>query len=232
MIGQEYALLERSLPDDHAKISAAQDMILEAYREAPDRTLDLLDFGCGAGDAIDFFADALPGARYHGVDIEGSPEVSSRTRADADFRSYDGRTLPYDDRSFDLVYTRQVFEHVRHPDVVSREILRVLRPGGLFVGSMSNLEPYHSYSIFNFTPYGVFRLLDDNGFELMRLRPGPEGISLIIRQLTLRRIGNFRLVYPAISLAALIKGWDVRRQNYLKMRFSGHICFIARVPEE
>ena len=96
---------------------------------------------------------------------------------------------------------------------------------------MSNLEPYHSFSIFNYTPYGVFRLLEDNGFDLMRLRPGPEGISLIVRQLTLRRIRNLRLVYPAISLAALIRGWDVRRQNYLKLRFSGHICFIARVPE-
>ena len=130
MIGPEYPYLERFLPDDHAKISAAQDMISEAYRDTPLRPSKLLDFGCGAGAAVDFFAETLPGARYHGVDIEGSPEVLSRARADADFRSYDGQTLPYDDRSFDLVYTRQVFEHVRHPDVVTREILRVLRPGG------------------------------------------------------------------------------------------------------
>jgi len=232
MIGPEYHELERFLPDDHAKISTAQDMITEAYRDAPSHPSKLLDFGCGTGAAVDFFTAMFPGARYYGVDIEGSPEVSSRTRADADFRSYDGDALPYDDRSFDLVYTRQVFEHVRHPDIVAREIRRVLRPGGLFIGSMSNLEPYHSFSIFNYTPYGVFRLIDDNGFDLMRLRPGPEGISLIVRQITLRRIRNFRLVYPAISFGALVKGWDVRRQNYLKLRFSGHICFIARVPEQ
>lgn len=230
MRGPEFKILREFLPYDHARVSSAQDMVAEAFSDGRARDVDLLDFGCGAGDAMDFLAAELPGSRYHGVDIEGSPEVSARTRTDSAFRSYDGTTLPYDDRSFDLVYSRQVFEHVRRPDTVTREILRVLRPGGLFVGSMSNLEPYHSFSIFNYTPYGVYRLIHDNGLELVRLRPGPEGVSLIVRQLTMRRIGRFPLVYPAVWLGAWLRRWDVPLQNYLKLRFSGHICFIARAP--
>jgi len=66
----------------------------------------------------------------------------------------------------------------------------------------------------------------------MRLRPGSEGISSIVRQLTLRRTRHVRQAYPAVSLAAQIRGWDVWRQNQLKRRFIGHICFIAGIPEE
>jgi len=232
MVGPEYPLLEKYLPVDHSRVSTSEDMIREAYRDASSGPSSLLDLGCGAGNAVDFFAQTLPGALYHGVDIEGSPEASSRTRVDASFRSYDGQNLPYDDRYFDLVYSRQVFEHVRHPDVVVHEIFRVLRPGGLFIGSMSNLEPYHSFSIFNYTPYGVYRLLEDNGFKLRCLRPGPESLSLIARQITSRRICNFRLIYPAVRVASAIRGWDIKRENYLKLRFSGHICFIAQIPTE
>lgn len=226
MLGPEFDLLKTCIPNDTAKPATAQSMV----RETCDAGIrSILDFGCGGGDAIDFFRDALPGASYCGVDIEVSPEVRARTRRDVEFDTYAGETLPYPDRSFDLVYSRQVFEHVRHPDRATQEIRRVLRPGGLFVGSLSNLEPYHSFSIFNYTPYGAYRLLADNGFDVLALRPGPEGTNLIVRQLTMRRIGWFGVIYPAIRLAAIARGWDARRQNYLKLRFSGHICFAARV---
>ena len=203
-------------------------MVREAFPNGANRGLTVLDFGCGGGNAIDFLSAALPGCRYHGVDIKSSPEVQQRVRSDGNFRTYDGRNLPYEDASFDLVYSQQVFEHVRYPDVVMQEIFRVLRPGGYFVGSMSNLEPYHSFSIFNYTPYGVFCLLEGNGFELLTMRPGPEGLSLIVRQMTMRHIGWFQLAYPAIAILAKLRGWDAVRRNYLKLRFSGHICFVAQ----
>lgn len=202
-------------------------MLREAVRRLGPGAPRVLDFGCGDGRGLDVVRAASGSARYSGVDIEASPEVESRIRADGDFRTYDGRDLPYEDASFDIVYSRQVFEHVRHPDHAAREIARVLRPGGLFVGSLSNLEPYHSFSIFNYTPYGVFRLLEDNGFTLHAMRPGVEGMGLIVRQLTKRRIGGFRLAYPLFGLAGKVAGWDARRQNYLRLRFSGHISFLA-----
>ncbi|MCI0422590.1 MAG: class I SAM-dependent methyltransferase [Acidobacteria bacterium] len=36
----------------------------------------------------------------------------------------------FQDRSFDLVITQDVFEHVFHPDLAIREIVRTLKPGG------------------------------------------------------------------------------------------------------
>jgi ubiquinone/menaquinone biosynthesis C-methylase UbiE len=169
-----------------------------------------------------------PVRHYVGIDIEGSPEVRSRTRTDGEFRTYDGYTLPFSSKRFHALDTRRVFEHVRYPDRIMRELRRVIQSNGYFVGSLSYLEPYHSHSIFNYTPYGLYRILNENGFRLEKIRPGIEGVSLIVRQLTARRVARAQFAYPAISLAAKIAGWDTRRVNYMRLRFSGHICFAAR----
>ena len=66
-----------------------------------------------------------------GADIERSPEVAERTREDAEFVTFDGESLPFEDASFDLVYCKQVLEHVRRPEPLVAEVARVLRAGGL-----------------------------------------------------------------------------------------------------
>lgn len=51
-------------------------------------------------------------------------------------RNQDLQQLTYRSRSFDLVLTSDVMEHVRHPDRAWAEIYRVLRPGGAHVFSI------------------------------------------------------------------------------------------------
>jgi SAM-dependent methyltransferase len=228
MLGPEFPEIEAAIPDDHSRISGAEDLLGEILADRADAALEILDLGCGDGRGLDLVRSHAPHGRYRGVDIEGSPEVRSRERTDGQFLAYDGVNLPFGRGEFDVVYSRQVLEHVRHPDLVVREVHRVLRTGGYFVGSLSNLEPYHSFSIFNYTPYGVFRLMEDNGLALRTMRPGPEGIGMTVRQLSGRRVNGFRLVYPLVELGGMIGKWDARCRNYIKLRFSGHICFVAR----
>ena len=45
----------------------------------------------------------------------------------------DIQNLSYEDNSFDLVITQDVFEHVRNPEIAWREVYRVLKPGGYHV---------------------------------------------------------------------------------------------------
>ena len=78
----------------------------------------VLDVGCGTGVSLDLFRDLAPLPRWMGIDIEGSPEVRARTRADGDFRTFNGTDLPLGNASVDLVYSRQVFEHVRYPELL------------------------------------------------------------------------------------------------------------------
>ena len=52
------------------------------------------------------------------------------------YRSEDLEHQTFDDESFDLVLTQDVFEHLLAPDLAIREIARTLRPGGAHIGTV------------------------------------------------------------------------------------------------
>jgi ubiquinone/menaquinone biosynthesis C-methylase UbiE len=83
----------------------------------------VLDIGCGEGYVLDELA-ARGVTGVQGVDI-----VDIRRNKEHGFRLYDGQTLPFPDRSFDLVVLSFVLHHV--PDdkklVLLEEALRVSR---------------------------------------------------------------------------------------------------------
>jgi SAM-dependent methyltransferase len=229
-----FQVLGAYLPDDHSRQMTAESMAFESW---PQDARSVLDLGCGSGASIDTFkALALQrghGIHWRGVDIAGSPEVRARVRQDGTFDTFDGVSLPYADASFDVVYSDQVFEHVRHPDQLVREVARVLKPGGRFMGTVSYLEPYHSYSIFNFTPYGLVCVLQDAGFHVDALRPCVDGLTMIWRQLLLRprffryfinRVSPLNLLFSAVGKVFRLQP---RLQNYLKVQVAGQICFLA-----
>ena len=173
---------------------------------------------------------------WYGVDIETSPEVKKRRRKSALISSFNGINLPYPDRYFDLIFCHQVLEHARNPDALIIDAFRILKPNGLFVGSVSYLEPYHSFSIFNFTPYGIVRVFEDAGFDFKEIRPGGDAWTLINRQLLnrsrlLQPLWNHNVIYGIISLIGCIFRLGHRERNCLKIQFSGHLVFVARRPE-
>jgi hypothetical protein len=58
----------------------------------------------------------------------------------------------------------------------------VLKADGIFVGSTSHLEPFHSRSYWNYTPYGFCVLLREAGFRSIVVRPGIDSLTLIGRR--------------------------------------------------
>lgn len=230
-----FRTLASALPNDHARQMTAERLVEEWL---PSYNIALLDLGCGAGVSIDLFR-GLAEARgvrieWSGVDISDSPEVRQRTRTDGRFQTFDGVNLPYADQSFDIIYTDQVFEHVRCPDQLLRSVARALKPGGLFLGSVAYLEPFHSYSIFNFTPYGMMRLCSDQGLEMMQLRPGIDGWSLMLRHILRRppffsffqdRVSPFNAIAEGVGR---VMGLKPQHRNYIKLQYCGQFCFVAR----
>ena len=201
---------------------------------AGDRVLDL---GCGAGDSVEQFRSLNPDVRWLGVDLEESPEVATRTRTDAEFRTFDGRSIPAADASIDVVYCKQVLEHVEERGALIADVARVLRPGGLFLGSTSQLEPYHSLSVGNPTPYGLTRLMTGAGIEPVELRPGIDGLTLTIhralgmRALTRRYWSRESPLNRAIGLGVRARGLDARRANAIKLLLCGQFAFAGRRGE-
>ncbi|HTA92525.1 MAG TPA: methyltransferase domain-containing protein [Polyangiaceae bacterium] len=114
----------------------------------------LLDFGSGNGANTVLFAPDFD--HVLGVDVE--PERVSEARANAEqkgltnleYSLYDGEHLPLADQSIDCVVSFEVIEHTHDDRAALREISRVLKPGGLFCGSVPN----------------KFYLMETHGFDL------------------------------------------------------------------
>jgi SAM-dependent methyltransferase len=197
----------------------------------------VLDLGCGAGDSVDQFRDVNPSVAWVGADVESSPEVARRTRADAEFRTFDGVHIPAGDGELDAVYCKQVLEHVRSPEPLLAEVARVLRPGGSFAGSTSQLEPFHSLSTWNYTPYGLKLLLEQAGLELVEVRPGIDSLALIVNRGVGMRSFTRRWWAHESPLNRLVDGFGrVRRLepaqvNAIKLLLCGQFAFLARRPE-
>jgi SAM-dependent methyltransferase len=135
-----------------------------------------------------------------------------------------------------VIYSRQVFEHVRRPLDLLREIHRVLKPGGYLVGSTSHLEPFHSRSFWNYTPYGFCVLLRDAGFDSAVVRPGIDALTLIARRaLSYVRLSGicdpfFENESPLnlfLEVVCRVVRMPAARRNALKLLFAGHFTFVA-----
>ena len=91
----------------------------------------VLDLGSGPGNVAEIFAQA--GAAVTGVDF--SPQMVKMAQSRHPrimFRQANVEQLPFDDGGFDAVVSNFVVHHLARPEVVFREVSRVLKPGGRF----------------------------------------------------------------------------------------------------
>lgn len=49
---------------------------------------------------------------------------------------YEGQEIPLPSAQYDLIWSHNAFEHLRHPALVVRECARLLRPGGLLIAQI------------------------------------------------------------------------------------------------
>jgi SAM-dependent methyltransferase len=91
----------------------------------------ILDYGCGAGRRVYELLDAgYPHAEgYDVVDYLTLRDPADRAR----FHLAPDGHVPVPDATFDFVFSDQVFEHVMDQPTAFREIVRILKPGGVSV---------------------------------------------------------------------------------------------------
>jgi SAM-dependent methyltransferase len=128
----------------------------------------LLDAGCGQGNRNTL---EMLGYDYIGLDISFNSGQRNQEPADVDVVA-DCHRLPFPSESIEAVYSTAVLEHLYYPPLALQEINRVLRPGGLMVGSCSFLEGEHYDSQCHHTYLGLYRLLKFAGLDVRHIYPG------------------------------------------------------------
>lgn len=227
-----------AIPEDHARQSTSTDIAEEALLSSETKILTLIDLGCGTGRHSEWLKKFDSSIRYIGIDIENSPEVQMRKK-DGLFVTYDGFHLPFKSSNIDIFFSNQTLEHVRKPHLLLPEISRCLKDDGLFVGSVSQLEPYHSYSVLNYTFYGIYCLFKEFGLDIIKLRPGIDAVNLIQRSFNkfiLKRnhvyqdlfFGQESPLNYSLNVLADKEKWNIKKLNLEKLKISGQICFVAK----
>jgi SAM-dependent methyltransferase len=132
--------IEAAYRRHHAE-SRADDFVFcepqrsELFREWIGRGRRVLDLGCRTGALAGAY---LEGNEVVGVDVDRDAlALAARAGLETVWADLD-EPLPFEDESFDAVVAGELLEHLRFPDRVVGEARRMLRPGGLFLGSVPN----------------------------------------------------------------------------------------------
>lgn len=115
------------------------------YALIPASAQTLLDIGAGRGIAS--YAFAKKGLQVTALEPDPSQDVgagairflaekgSLKISVNENF----GESLPYENKSFDVVYARQVLHHAQNLKQFHREVFRVLKPGGIYVATREHV---------------------------------------------------------------------------------------------
>jgi SAM-dependent methyltransferase len=199
---------------------------------------DLLEIGSGTGVQLKSLSQICKSVV--GIEVPGSSYAHHRV---AEIREYDGRRIPFPDRSFDIVFSSHVLEHIKNEEEVHGEMHRVLRPGGAGI----HVVPTHTWRLWN----SVVHYPALPGYVMERLRRARDGQLRsneapcvkpnwgirILNLLTPPRHGEFGnrisehwLFHPAFWRRRLeAQKWHVEAVEGLGLAYTGHSFFGPRV---
>src|SRR5260221_1598718 len=99
--------------------------------------ISVLDCGCGPGTITRDIAQRIAPGRVVGLDFDGDQiavamaEAKAQDIANVEFRQGSVYAVPFEDSSFDAVFSHALLEHLKEPVEAAAEFRRVLKPGGM-----------------------------------------------------------------------------------------------------
>ncbi|MFT5444591.1 MAG: SAM-dependent methyltransferase [Myxococcota bacterium] len=107
-----------------------------------------LDLGCGDGTFASVLFPAAPGLRWTGVEQD---EIDAALATDSgqyeEVHLTKGEEMPFDNESFEVVFSNCVLEHIEGLEAVLAHVGRVLKPGGEFIFTVPSEDFYEALVI-------------------------------------------------------------------------------------
>ena len=208
------------MDDDDYRAAAQRTSDVLASDAGIDASSYVLDVGCGCGNFLIDLAERL-GCRGEGLDLSLERINFARRQLRDDraslpvnFSHGSATAMPYEDNTFSHVVSQDALFLVPDKAKTQSEVLRVLRPGGIFAFSdflqprpdISERGRIHVYDRVRwndgYSYLGYQQALQDAGFELVLAR----NLLTQIRQ-TYRVIGRMATARAAVSTDQAARDW-------------------------
>lgn len=172
----------------------------------------ILDVGCGDKPYKHLFAQS----EYLGIEIAGGGHNDKEKKSD---QYYDGKNIPFGDKIFDVVLCTQVLEHTEDPQGLTKEMYRVLKPGGRIFLTMPFIGNEHEqpYDFWRFTQFAHKKIMHEIGFTGVEIKPTCKFFSTLgqltcsfifesvqVRSTALKLLLSLAILAPIQTLAILL----------------------------
>lgn len=204
-----YSAAHKSVYDEGNKKRLAKQIhsvIKDFLKDKSTKKLSCLDVGCSAG-TITYNLSSLF-FRIIGIDVDTiaiSRAKNNYKKKNLRYLFASGERIPFKESSYDVVICHEVYSYLEYPNLLLREIFRVLKPGGICFFTADNL---------------LFPI--ENQYKLPLLLYLPDSLAKVY----LRILG-----YSAYYLGHYKTYWQLKRlfKNFIVHNYTGKIL---RNPEK
>lgn len=159
----------------------------------------MLDVGCHSGKFTHELSKKTPKTKIYGIDISKEAiNYAKKSYKNISFKVAEAKKLPFKNASFDLVTCLEVMEHIEKPNLVLKEIKRVIEDNGkiiILVPSENLLfkliwflwihfgpgNVWNHTHINQFTNFSLDKLLKRLGFRILKRKLFLFGMLLTIQ---------------------------------------------------
>ncbi|WP_353145184.1 class I SAM-dependent methyltransferase [Chryseobacterium sp.] len=158
----------------------------------------ILEIGHGNAAHLKNILSLAKGLQYTGVDISETMHNEARRinqefEKQAHFVLYGGEKLPFEDQSFDKIFTVNTVYFWKNPVEFLNEIYRVLKKNGTFVLTFGQREfmeklPFTAYDFTLYSNSEMEQLVSKSNFKRMKISEKEEEIKSKTENETIQRI--------------------------------------------
>lgn len=116
--------------------------LVNLIEEPTEKTMNILDIGCGCGAMLGYIKGLYPNTTAYGVEIVEKAAGFAKHMADVVCGDIETLDFPWEEEFFDYIIMGDVLEHLRRPDIVLKRLHKHVKKGGHIIVSMPNVKHY------------------------------------------------------------------------------------------